>query len=343
MTSLKKNLFLMTVGLALGACGSSPATTDAAHAATDAGAIDANVIDSLPPDAMITPVGTDYQYVADSLTLPSTSDEATADGLDLNGDGSVDNKLGSVLATFATQGFNFQATVTASVDNGTTILLGDLQTSDFTTATAVGFSSDQGANPMPAACTDANDTVCRHQFAGNATFDIASDNTINPPLVGSITNGTYLTGPGNITVQIALTGATPITLSLIGARVKFSGISATGITHGILAGALPKTELDNTIYPALATQLEAYVTTTCTQTPVNGDCGCPSGSSASTLVGILDTNMDCMITTSDLISNGTVSALFAPDVTIDGMPSLSLGVAVTYVAGTFTAPTSGSN
>ena len=36
-------------------------------------------------------------------------------------------------------------------------------------------------------------------------------------------------------------------------------------------------------------------------------------------------------------------AKFAPDITIDGMPCLSLGVAVTYVAGTFTEPTSGAN
>ena len=342
MTSLKKNLFVMTVGLTLGACSSNPATPDA-PAAIDAGTPDAVVIDATPPDATVTPTGTHYQYVADSLTLPSSSSEATADGLDLNGDGTVDNKLGSVLASFSGQGFNFQDTVTKSVDDGTTILLGDLQTGDFTTASAVGFSSDQGANPVPAACTDANDTVCRHQFDGSATFDIAADNTINPPLVGSITDGTFTTGPGNITVQVALTGGAPIALSLIGARVKFTGISATGITHGILAGALPKTELDNTIYPALATQLQAYVTSACTNTPANGDCGCPSGSSASTLIGILDTNMDCAITTSDLVTNNTVNALFAPDITIDGMPCLSLGVAVTYVAGTFTEPTSGAN
>ena len=36
--------------------------------------------------------------------------------------------------------------------------------------------------------------------------------------------------------------------------------------------------------------------------------------------------------------NSLIMSLFAPDLTIDGMPALSVGVTVTAVGATFTAP-----
>ena len=333
----------LTAGLALslgtlGACGSSSPATG---------------------DDDVTPTGTHYKYVIDTLSVPTSSTESRADGLDLTGDGVVDNQLGQVLGTLSQQGINAQASVTAGVDQGLIIILGDLQTSDatFTAATDTGFSAYIGDDPVPAACTSSADTVCRHQFTGTAMFGIDPASPTTNLVTGSIVAGTFTGGPGTISLQIALSAGNPIDLNLIGARVKFSGMSATGITNAVIAGAVPEADIDTKILPAVASQIATILTTTCTATPVGNDCGCPSGTSAATIISLFDTNHDCMVPESELQSNSLIMSLLAADVAFDNTtgksvpldpttgaapagstPGLSIGVAATFTGAMFTSP-----
>ena len=58
------------------------------------------------PDAQ---ASADFGYVADHVFLPSDDQEALAYGFDLDGNGSIDNQLGKVLATLTSQGGSAQA------------------------------------------------------------------------------------------------------------------------------------------------------------------------------------------------------------------------------------------
>jgi len=297
------------------------------------------------PDAtVVTPEGTHYQYVVSKLEVPVTAKQETDFGLDLGGDrssapdGTVDNKLATLLQLLVDVGkLPLQDTVNESVNQGSIILLADLQTTSFTAAGAAGLSVKFGANPQPPACSSATDTTCGHHLDGNGSFSIASSSPASSSVAGSIVGGTLSAGPGNLSVQIALGTTAPITLNLVNARVKATAISETGMT-AVIGGELLETELQTNVFPAVTTQIAAIVTRDCTTTTVP-DCGC-TGTGA-TLIGFLDKKpADCVISL-DEVANGAFAAFLLPDVcsrascAANMTDALSLGVKVTAVKATF--------
>src|SRR5688572_20091747 len=69
------------------------------------------------PDAPPPPPNT-FRYVISKQQIPTNNNQAREFGLDLNGDVTVDNQLGMVLATFAGQGFEVQLESDRAVDRG---------------------------------------------------------------------------------------------------------------------------------------------------------------------------------------------------------------------------------
>ncbi len=312
------------------------------------------------------PQGMHYHYVVNQINVPTNNTESRAYGLDLNGDGTVDNQLGMVLGTLvSTAHFDIQGNINTAVADGSIILLADFQTKDFSNTTAAGISAYLGTNPMPAACNGSADTTCQHQLTGSASFDLSANQPTNAALAGKIINGTFTGGPGHVSLQIALGGTGGIELDLIGARAKASGISATAIgsttnpntatassSDGvILAGAVTQDDLNNKIIPAVAAQIAPIIVrdccgaatspggATCNPNATPNACGCTDGSTGKTILGLFDTTpKDCMVTTSEIQSNSLIMSLLAPDVTIEGKMALSLGINVTAVGATFTPP-----
>ena len=310
----------------LAACGgsSSSKTPDAPPVNPDA-AVDA------PAMAQ----GAHSHYVVDKVIVPTTSAQAKMYGLDLNGDGTVDNELGSVLATLSSMGANLQASVDHAVAVGDILMLADVQTSAFDNASDAGFTLYTGQNPNPAPCLNAQDTVCGQHLQGTGSFDVAAMPR-DTPLVGAFASGTYTGGPGHLPLQISvLAGSMPLTLDLIGARVKFDATS-TNLTSGIIAGAVSQNDLDTKVFPAVQVSLSAQVAADCTNLTSPPGCGCASGSTGATLIGLFDANHDCAISVDEIKNNTLIQSLFAPDVTIEGMPALSAGVGFTAVPATFT-------
>lgn len=287
--------------------------------------------------------GDHYHYVVDTVTVPQTQAQQSMYGLDLNGDGSVNNQLGAVLSTLAGQGINAQESLTASVNDGTIILLGDVQTSAFTSATGAGFKVYLGDNPTPAPCTDvANPATCGKHLDGSGSFDISSTSSTDGGVVGNFVNGTFNGGPGKISLQIALQAGSPIDIDLVGARSKLTGVSATGITSGIIAGGILKTDIDTKILPAVAGFITPLLAE-CDGTGTTPDaCGCgEEQDSARTVLALLDANNDCEITLTEIQTNGLISSLLAPDVDLDGdgtFESVSMGVGMSAVAATYDQP-----
>ncbi len=339
-----KRLLSLSLFSTLAACGSNnsgqpvdaamkdaPKPIDAApDAAPDAGP------DARPADAEPA-TGTPHHYVVSKEHVPTTTTEANTFGLDLNGDGTVDNQLGMVLASFATQGFNSQTAADTDVNNGTILMLGDFLTTDFTTASDAGFTIYAGANPMPAPCNGPTDTTCRHHLTGTGTFDISATSAHDAPLVGNVVAGTFTGSPGTLTIQLPILTASA-QVPLIGARVKIVGATATGFTNAIVGGGITQQEITTNLYPAIATAITAHIAADCNVAAGPPNCGCTSGSTDATILGLFDANHDCTISLTEVSGNTLITNLFMPDVTIDGQLALSVGIGIEAVAGTFTEP-----
>src|SRR5690606_38520620 len=143
-------------------------------------------------------------------------------------------------ALASTAGLDIKGSVNENVLDGSVILLADLQATDLTKASGVGFRVFQGASPSPAACTEpADPDTCGQHLAGDASFSIAPGSPENALVVGSLVGGRFTGGPGNMSLTLALApGVPPISFELIGARVE-AVVAADGssITDGKLGGA----------------------------------------------------------------------------------------------------------
>jgi hypothetical protein len=293
-------------------------------------------------DGAPTPTGMHYHFVANKIFVPTSSTESREFGLDLNGDGTVDNQLGATLAALKSQAnFDIQGTIDKSVADGSIILLVDFQSNSFTSSAGAGIQVFLGQNPMPAPCAGSADTVCGHHLDGTGSFTINPNGPTNAALAGKIVGGTFTGGPGNLSLQIALGGTMPIQLDLIGARVKADTISATGIGTAsgggaIFAGAITKDDIDTKIIPAIVPQLETTIMRDCNMLTMPPGCGCTSGSTGATIISFFDANKDCQVTVDELKMNSLVMSLLQPDVTINGKMALSIGIKATAVTGTYT-------
>src|SRR5437868_1216590 len=99
-------------------------------------------------DGAPTPEGAHTHYVSNKIFVPTSSTESREYGLDLNGDGTVDNQLGATLAALKSQGgFDIQGTIDKAVADGSIILLVDFQTKSFTSSAAAGIQVFLGDNP----------------------------------------------------------------------------------------------------------------------------------------------------------------------------------------------------
>ncbi len=291
------------------------------------------------------PEGPHYGYVVSSASVPKTDQEATSFGLDLGSSTSsqldhvVDNNLGKVLAFLAGPpvNINIQSTVTTAIDRGNIILLIDVQTKDLMNSSAAGFGVKIGTMPVPPACTDATDMVCRHHLDGHGSFTVAADSPADA-VGGTIASGAFTGGPGEVALQIAIGTTTPINLDLIHARVQAT-IKPDNTLTATIGGLVTQDELKTQIGPVLQSQVMSLITTQCTPGGA-GTCGCPASSTAATLLGLgIDANGDCMISVDEILNFTIVKSLLLPDscskdscTTAD---SLSIGVQVQAVKATF--------
>jgi hypothetical protein len=333
------------VVLVVAACGSSSSKTpdahgiDAAHvdAPADTASIDA-AIDAMP-DAMIdAPAmgsGSHYHYVINSITWPETSNDARALAFDLDGNGTLDNQLGMVTATMRSQGFDLQTPQDQEIARGAVLMLADLQATDLTTATGAGFTTYGGENPNPAPCNGSADTVCGHHLTGTGTFDVAAMPR-ETPIVGAITSGQYTGGPGKLPMQLSIVASTPVSTTLLAAHAKLTA-TGSGIMQGVIGGAIPATDFDLKVYPAMAVSFQQTVQRDCSQLANPPQCGCTASSTGATLISLFDTTpSNCTISSDEVKNNSLIQALFAPDVTINGQMALSAGFGFTAVDATFT-------
>ena len=328
------SLLLLVVGvLGCGDDGGGITPIDAPpDAPPDAPLVDAPLVDAPPP-----PVG-HHHYVIDRRLVPTNNSQARDYGLDLNGDQTVDNQLGMVFGTLSSLGIDVQVGTTRAIDTGAMITLVDLGADDLINAATATFALFDGANPMPLPCNGSSDVTCRRHLAGTGTFTAAAT-PVHPALPGAIVNGTLNAGPGLLAIELVVASSAPVAVTLLGARVRATTIAATGIGTLILAGAVSQTEIDTKVIPAMRDGFMASVTADCSALANPPGCGCATGSAGKSAIDLFDAPpKDCAISVDEVRTNALIQSLLAPDVTINGVMALSLGVSTTAVPAGYVAP-----
>jgi len=311
------------------------------------------------------PTGDPHGYVIDKVTVPDQGDDP-AFGFDLNGDGNIDNRLGSDIASLAVLSggsFDIQGGIDKAVDDGSILLLVNIQATALDNAANAGTQVFLGKLGTPAAaCTDPNDTTtCRQHLDGHGSFTVDSASPTDAKVVGNIVNGTFTnTTPGKIALQIAFSG-TAINVELVDAHAQINGIAADGslFASSKVGGGISQSDLMTNVEPAIADSIQDIIVRDCAPanvpaSPRDGTgypdyCHC-TGTGA-TIIGSLtidqnttahaDTAYDCVISHDEFADDGTVQQLLKPDIDTDNdgvTDALSVGVQITGIKGTFTAP-----
>lgn len=299
-----------------------------------------------------------HTFVVDSLIVPATPAEAVSTyGLDIDGkegdaDRGIDNALGRTFVTLSDTA-DVGAAVKAGVDAGSIILLVDVRTPNLTADARVEVGMYVGANPIPAACENDQDQTCRRHLDGAASFELAAGTPTDTVLTGSLAAGGFLMSagdePGRVALPFpALDGGEPVVVELVGARISIQAVSETGLTSGILGGAIPADDFEETVLPSFHQGLAAQVAADCTGTPPS--CCTPDSGGEGILQFFDPASDDCMVSFDEFRNNYFLSLLLNPDVDLfdasgaynpnsDGVnDALSLGLGFSAVTATFPAP-----
>lgn len=277
-------------------------------------------------------------YVIDHIDVPTSAAQAREYGMDLDGNGSIDNQLGNVIATLSGMGVDANATVARSIDRGETILLARVGTTSLADAAVGTFQTYVGSDPSIPPCASDTDTECRHHLTGTASFT-AMHLPAGTPLKGSFTGGEFTGSGGQLVIRLALLGSAPIDVVLLASQARLSSSTDSQIGKATLAGAVAQSDIDAKIIPAVRDNVMASVTRDCTALTSPPGCGCTTGSDGKTALALFDTSpQDCSISLTEVRNNTLVKSLLTPDVSIAGTMGLSIGVTASAVSAQFTAP-----
>lgn len=293
-------------------------------------------------DAPNAPPPAVHHYVIASQQLPDLGKSAQTLGLDLDGDATIDNTFGAAMNLLAQQGFDPSAAANYAIRHGVVLSLVELTADSYSDGPAT-FTLFTGVDPQPSPCPaiGLGIEMCGDHLRGDGTFDVYVNTARDAALRGELVAGELLTerAPASADAKLAVSIAfyqDAVPLGLVGARVAVSMPSDEGIASGVIAGGIPKKDVQDHILPELAAALDAELAMAqCTRLTTDWpQCGCPTANKQITkLVMQFDTYPDCMIKKADLRDNPVAGALFEPDLPND---EVSFGIGFTAVKATFT-------
>jgi hypothetical protein len=287
----------------------------------DGGVPDGRVPDSVPAITEIDCNLDCKDFVVSRLILPEAA-TASKVGADLDGDGAIDNALGSILGALAgvSSSMSLQQELDGAVYGGDAVMLIRLQAASFTNAPSSVAQAWRGESQT--CCTDPKDLVaCEAEAAagcynGNHTFTPHPTDDYSTILGGSITAGAIRYGPSKLTLALKISGGSTLDLNLLSVYL-LGTLDSPGIADGVIAGALPKAELDSKVIPAITDIL-------------NDELSDPSTpqSTIDTILSLFDSDGDKVIAVSEVQNNALIETFLAGDVDVDkdGEKELSLGI-----------------
>ena len=254
------------------------------------------------------------QSITNAMALPVGSKKSV--GMDLTGDGKVDNRLADLLNALTTlhSGLTLQQDLDEQIKDGTLLLLQELRSGSLKDSTKARFQfffgKDLDKNP-------------KDNFSGTEWFSINPNFSSTTPLNGKVTGGTLSVGPGEIMVPLAL-GKVYVVVTLKLARVT-AKVTKKGITQGVVAGAMPIADVKGRLLPGLATEMTRQYADKANLSP-NGK----------KLLEYFDVNKDGTISVKELTGNPIIKTVILdqPDVDTDGdnkLDAVSAGIGFTSV------------
>jgi hypothetical protein len=268
-----------------------------------------------------------YYFVTNKLLIPTTREQtqAFALNLDANPQDHTENLFGQLLTllTSAVPGLELQLNVDQMINSGQMVTLHLVNASDPLNDPNVSWSIFQGQRSQSAP-----------RFDGSDKFTLDPAAPINPPIIGTLTNGHYSGGPGKAQVQMVLLGQ-PVSVDLIGVHLE-TDLSPKGCANGILGGGITIDEFRTKLLPALTDGLNQMIKT--------------DKSVAPSLLQTFDSDNNGTITIQELESNPVLMLAITPDLDlldssgkfdpgVDGVKdSFSLGLGFTCVPAAFPAP-----
>lgn len=303
------------------------------------------------------------QYVVNAVMVPTTN--AKDYGIDLNGDTRIDNQLGQIIVTLASQGLNVQSGVDMALAAGDLVLLLGESSTDamFQSDSCATTSLQLGTkHPMPDFSGHGSFTADGAQPAASFNGPVSAGKFNSPP-------PSTTTHPVTASVLLPLVaGATPVPIILQGAHLQYTRSTAGTVSGGQLQGGIKSTDVQLHIVPAVAALLSNKLMNDNPQTSTDmqietlfdtggkADAACPAGTCKNPTDGDGDparkgmcaAKADKIIDVCEVATNGLVTSLLSPDVQLFDASgafhpnkdntmkdSLSVGLGFTAVGATF--------
>jgi hypothetical protein len=254
-----------------------------------------------PDPEPIVPQGAHYQYVVDSIHLPTSAAESQELGVNLDGDaqGRPDNAMGQILSVVASalEGYDLNAESAELIRTGAINHLMDLQTVDLTMASNVGLEVLHGR--------DLDDDL-DDNFDGNETFGVDALRG-SGLLTGMIVNGQIEVGLGQVPVAFTFPGlgeafVVPLSHARVVAMIDDDGLS------GVIAGGISQQDLDERFVPALHRGFDNIVRRDCDVAPC-------SSTFAQLLLDLFDNSpRDRVVSLEEVRNNSLIRSLLDVDV-----------------------------
>jgi hypothetical protein len=242
-------------------------------------------------------------YLVNDLILPTTSSQAAAYAIDVDGDNHAENQFGQVLAALVSQGMDLTGATGVAVASGSIVHLVHLQTAD------ASFANDPAAQatwcvgkPLPAPPSfNGFDNASCFLTSGIFTTGLAGGNFTSPSPV---------TTPNPVSLDFTMAlGTETVTLDVMNARLSFN---ADG-SGGQINGSIPHDEFTYKFAPTFALMCNDAIqndpssdlSKSCKDLFDNGCSGSP------------DYANDGSIAVCEIIESSLFQALFAPDVMVD--------------------------
>lgn len=305
--------------LLLAACAGERSGTQDAGGRGEAGAPDSGASTKLDC------VGDCRDFVVDRILLPTTTAEASKYGLDVGG--KKYNGLGSIISLVAqvAPGTGVQESMDKAVYGGDVLVLIKLKAADLANQAQVKAQTWTGDQAK--CCTSTSDLAkCKAEaqascFNGKATLKKSGGAPDNMIYSGAIKGGAFDLTSKTMQLQIKISNWGVLKLDFKHARLT-GKITGTNITDGVLAGAIPKSDLDSTVVPELAKLLDqTYKDSTTDKKTLD------------LIKQLVDTDGDGSISTAEVANNALLKTILAGDVDADqdGELDLTLGVGLTAV------------
>jgi hypothetical protein len=284
--------------------------------------------------------GDEYDYIVSELVLPSGSGGEDI-GVDIDGDGTIDNKLGAIMGLIPESETSPNDAVAESITNGSIIMLGRLVVSDWSLDQAMAVQIFQGNTDPTADATEDNLTG-----SGNVLIDDNADRDLY--LCGELVDGFVLAGPDEVVVSLSFSDMNlDITLNRAQIIADEVAMTQSDWTDVMIGGGISKQTLDNDLIPALVDWLNEatvadpdggigeFVTGSLDSNCSNAVEGCESVVNGEGECAPWDGNSETVLTETEMKCSSLFATALKPDVDIDGdgvNDLLSLGVKVSAIS-----------